>query len=141
MGFSYWVQDINVYRDIHIATADSVLELLDDSFGAIFVYISCCDDLESAVGIIVQIGLLRSKWRANPGVNGGMVGDQAFLMRNMQKCSLSRLLMKLISSEGGFSERQVANAHPGLLSRWLNKRTTFVKLTNLITDMIDRCIL
>lgn len=93
MGFSYRVQDINVYRDIHIAGADSVLELLDNSFGAVFVNISCCDNLESAVGIIVQVRLLSTEWRANPGMNGGMVGDQAFLMGNVKKCSLDRLSM------------------------------------------------
>lgn len=96
-GISYWVQDINIYGDIHVAVTDSVLELLDNPFGAVFVDIPGCDNFESTLGIIVQIRLLASEWRTNSGMDGGVIRDQTLLMRNVKKRSLGHSLIMLWS--------------------------------------------
>lgn len=104
--FSYWVQDINVHCDVHVAVADSVFELLDNSFGTKLIDISCCDNLKSTLGIIFQICMLATEWRTNPGMNGGVVRDQAFLMRNVKKCSLSHSSTTLYSPRVIISEQR-----------------------------------
>jgi hypothetical protein len=73
------IKSIDIDTQIHrLLRSDPVLDLLDDAISTDLVDLTCLDDLETAVAVVLIVRGAGER-RADAGVDVGVVGQEAFL--------------------------------------------------------------